>query len=92
MAWSSEALACGMSGVGAIGAAAVIPVLLLVFGVSLVAVLSLRAAGNAFGRMRSVRPGTGLQLAHFVVTTGYALSIASTIVAGGLLLALTLVG
>ena len=89
MAWSSSALACGM---GAIGAAAVINVLLLVFGISLVAVLSLRAANGAFRRMRAVRSGLGLQIGHAAITFGYGLSIASTVVAGGLLLAMLLVG
>lgn len=77
---------------GAIGAAAVMHVLLMVFGISLVAVLSLRAANGAFRRMRASRTSVGLQVGHGAVTMGYALSIASTIVSGGLLLALFVVG
>lgn len=92
MAWSSPAWACGLSSIGAIGAAAVMHVLMMVFGISLIAVLSLRAATGAFRRMRAVRTGTGLELGHGLVTMGYALSIATTIVSGGLLLALVLVG
>ena len=88
MAWSSDAWACGM---GAFGAAALIQVLLLVFGISLIGVLSLRAAGGAFRRMRAVRSGVGLQVGHGLVTMGYAISIATTIVSGGILLALVLV-
>ena len=42
--------------------------------------------------MRAVRSGLGLQIGHAAITLGYGLSLASTVVAGGLLLAMLLVG
>jgi len=82
-------VACGMG--GAISAVSVAYSLLIIFGISLIAVLSMRAAAGAFGRMRLRHPSRGsLKVAQFITTVLYAASVASTIVSGGLALALVL--
>lgn len=76
---------------GAISAVTVAYSLLIIFGISLIAVLSMRAASGAFGRMRLRNPSRGsLRVAQFITTVLYAASVASTIVSGGLALALAL--
>ena len=83
-------MACGTGGVGAGFALAAGYALLLVFGIALVGVLSLRAARGAFVRMRATRPSTGLSIAQGLTTTLYVLAVAATIISGGLLFALFL--
>lgn len=64
--------------------------LLLVFLMSIVSLLSIRAASRALGRMRRVRDSRGLWVGHVAAMLGVGIATASTIVAGGLLLALVL--
>lgn len=65
--------------------------LLMVFLLSLVGVGSLRAARLALLRMLATRQSTGLKVATFMSTVFYVGSITSTILSGGLLLALLLI-
>jgi hypothetical protein len=90
MAWSLPAEACGISGIGAGAWIAAAHSLLIVFLMALVSLLSMRAAHRAVGRMWQRRPSAGLRAGHVAIMMGYGLSAATTIVSGGLLLALVL--
>ena len=90
LAWSPPALACAGSGFGAGMMAPLLPSLLIVLLMSLVSVLSMRAASRAVGRMRRHRDSRGLRVGHGAVLVGLGISAASTIVSGGLLFALVL--
>lgn len=90
LAWSPPAAACGTVGLGAGMALAMLPSLLIVLLISLISLLSMRAAGRAVGRMRRHRDSRGLRVGHGAVLVGLGISVASTIVAGGLLFALVL--
>lgn len=92
MAWSSPAAACGMSGIGAGAVVAAAQALLIVLLMSIVSLLSMRAAGRAVGRMRRRRDSRGLRVGHTGIMLGFGISAAATIVAGGVLLALVLLG
>jgi hypothetical protein len=88
--WSPAANACGTGGLGAGARMGVAQALLVVFGLSLISLLSLRAASRAFSRMREGRPGPGMKAAHVAATGGYVVSVVGTVLSGGLLLALLL--
>lgn len=89
MAWSPAALACG--GSSAVALFSIGYALLMVFLLSLVAVGSMRAARQAMLRMLARRGSTGLRVATFMSTVLYVGSITTTILSGGLLLALVLI-
>ncbi|MCH9686488.1 MAG: hypothetical protein K0V04_33955 [Deltaproteobacteria bacterium] len=88
-AWSPAAVACGgSSGIWALGMLAY--PLLVIFLLSLIALLSMRGASQAFGRMRKARPGGAMRAAHIGTGVFYVGSIITTVVSGGLMLALGL--
>lgn len=64
--------------------------LLIVLLMSIVSLLSMRAAGRAVRRMRQRRDSRGLRVGRFAIAMGFGISAASTIVSGGLLVALVL--
>ncbi len=84
--FSPAAYACGGSS-GLAALASVGYALLMALLLSVIAVLSLRGASRALGRMRRVRPGRAIAAAHIGTSVLYALSIASTVLCGGLLFA-----
>jgi hypothetical protein len=92
LAWSPPASACGGSGFGAGLVFAALPALIIVLLMSIVSLVSMRAAARAVGRMRGLRDSRGLRVGHAAVVLGLGISAASTIVSGGLLLALVLLG
>jgi hypothetical protein len=87
LAWSPPAAAC-VGGADLFYSAA--SSLLIVFLMSIVSLLSIRAATRAMGRMRRVQDGRGLRVGHVAAMVGVGIATASTIVSGGLLLALVL--
>jgi hypothetical protein len=80
-----------MGGIGAGAVVAVAQSLLIVLLMSIVSLVSMRAAGRAVGRMRRRRDSGGLRAGHIAIMVGFGVSAAATIVTGGLLLALVLV-
>jgi hypothetical protein len=90
LAWSPPASACGGSGFGAAMIFAAMPSLLIILLISLVSLVSMRAAARAVRRMRGLRESRGLRVGHAAIVLGLVISAASTIVSGGLLLALAL--
>jgi hypothetical protein len=90
LAWSPPAAACGTSGLGAGMAWSLLPSLLIVFLMSVVSLLSMRAAVRAVSRMRRLQDSRGLRVGQVAAVVGLGISAASTIVAGGLLLGLVL--
>jgi hypothetical protein len=90
LAWSPPASACGGSGFGAGMIFFALPSVLIVLLMSLVSLASMRAAARAVRRMRGLRDSRGLRVGHAAIVLGLAISAASTIVSGGLLLALVL--
>jgi hypothetical protein len=87
LAWSPPAAAC--VGSADLFYSAVVS-LLIVFLMSIVSLLSIRAATRAVGRMRRVRDSGGLRVGHVAAMVGVGIATASTIVSGGLLLAFVL--
>ncbi len=88
--WSRSAAACGTGAMGAAAFGAAFQALLVVFLLSVISLLSLRAASKAFGRMREQRPGAGFKFAHMASLVGYGISVVGTVFSGGLMLALFL--
>jgi hypothetical protein len=89
-AWSTPAAACGISGFGASVIVAAAQSLLIVLLMSIISILSMRSAGRAVARMRQRRDGRGLAVGHAAIRVGLGLSVATTIVSGGLFVALFL--
>ena len=89
LAWSPPAWAC-MGGFGAGLFYAAMPSLLIVLLMSIVSVVSMRAAARAVRRMRGLRDSRGLRVGHAAIVLGLGISAASTILSGGLALALVL--
>lgn len=75
-----------MSAVGMGAVAAVAQALLMTFLMSLVAILSMRGASRAFGRMQQHRQSRGLRVAQGAARLGFGISLAAAVVSGGLLL------
>jgi heme exporter protein D len=92
LAWSTPAEACGIGGIGAGAWLAAAVSLLIVLLMSIVSLVSMRAAGRAVGRMRRQRDGRGLRVGHVAIVLGFGVSAVATILSGGLLLALVLLG
>lgn len=90
LAWSPPAAACGMSALGPALAQAVLPSLLIVHLMSIVSLLSMRAAVRAVSRMRRLHDGRGLRVGQAAVVMGLGISAASAVVSGGLLVAVLL--
>jgi hypothetical protein len=90
LAWSPPASACGGSGFSAGIAYSLLTALLIMVLMSIVSLASMRAAARAVGRMRGLRDSRGLRVGHAAIVLGLGISAASTIVSGGLLLALVL--
>jgi hypothetical protein len=90
LAWSPPASACGGSGFGAGMVLAAMTSLLIVLLMSIVSLVSTRAAARTVGRMRALRDSRGLRVGHAAIVLGLGISAVSTILSGGLLLALVL--
>ena len=86
LAWSPPAAACGDSGISA----GLLSSFLIVLLMSIVSLLSMRAAVRAVGRMRRVRDTRGLWMGHAAAVLGLVIAWASTVVSGGLFLAFVL--
>lgn len=79
-----------MSGIGAGALVAAAQSLLIVLLMSIISLLSMRSAGRAVARMRQHRDGRGLAVGHAAIRVGLGLSVGTTIVSGGLFVALLL--
>jgi len=89
LVWSPPASAC-MGGFGAGLLYSLTSSLLIMLLMSIVSLASMRAAARAVRRMRGLRDSKGLRVGQAAIVLGMGISIASTVVAGGLLLALVL--
>ena len=90
LAWSPLAAACANGGFSAWEARSLTHSLLIVLLMSVVSLLSMRAASRAVARMRRVRDSRGLRVGRVAAVVGLGISSVMAVISGGFLLLLVL--